>query len=285
MTDQALQASGLGVRYGSVWALSECTFEVPRGSVAMLAGPNGAGKSTLLSVAAGLTVPTAGRMSVLGSVVTNRMHPDAAFVSQQRQMPAGFTVQEILRMGRALNGGRWAPAEFTGRLLEETGVSLRAKAGTLSDGARSLLAITLALARRPEVLLLDEPLSPLDPLARDEVLRMLMTEVAERGMTVLTSSHVPGELRDVCDHLVLLSQGKAILTGNIDELVAGHRILVGPSAAEPPVAADAVVHRTSTERQASLLVRGDADELPGWHVEPPSLDALVRGYLRGARGR
>jgi ABC-2 type transport system ATP-binding protein len=281
----AVQADGLGVRYGGKWALRDCTFTIPRGAAAVLAGSNGAGKSTLLSIAAGLTVPTSGRLSVLGTEVKAQLNPRAAFVSQQRPLPAGFTVREILRMGRSLNGRNWAPAEFVSRLIEESGVPLGAKAGTLSDGARSLLAITLALARRPDVMLLDEPLAALDPLARDEVLRILMAEVAERGMTLLMSSHVPGELRDVCDHLVLLSDGRLALAGQIEDLIDGHRVLIGPAAAELPIREDAVIHRGGTERQTLLFVRGHPDRVPGWDQEAPSLDALILGYLRTGRAR
>jgi ABC-2 type transport system ATP-binding protein len=281
--DVAVRATGLGARYGSAWVLRDCTFTVPRGAVAMLAGPNGAGKSTVLSIAAGLTVPAAGRMDVLGADVTARMNPGAAFVSQARTLPGGLTVQEILRMARALNGGEWASGDLVPQLLQERGVDLRAKARTLTEGARALVAITLALARRPSVLLLDEPFSALDPLARDEVLRLLMTEVAERGMTIVVASHASGELRDVCDHLVLLGRGTVALTGAIDEILAGHRILVGSGAADPAISRDVVVHRSGTERQTSLLVRGRADPVDGWYEQAPDLEAVVLGYLRAAR--
>jgi ABC-2 type transport system ATP-binding protein len=279
----AVRAEGLGARYGGTWALRDCTFAIPRGAVAMLAGSNGAGKSTLLSIAAGLTVPASGRLSVLGTEVKAQLNPRAAFVSQQRPLPVGFTVRETLRMARALNEGDWAPEEFVARLIEDRGVPLDAKAGTLSDGARSLVAITLALARRPDVLLLDEPLAALDPLARDEVLRILMAEVADRGMTVFMSSHVPSELREVCDHLVLLSAGKLVLAGEIEGLIAAHRVLIGPAAADLPISEGAVVHRGGTERQTSVLVRGRPDQVSGWDQETPNLDALILGYLRTRR--
>jgi ABC-2 type transport system ATP-binding protein len=279
----AVQADGLGARYGNTWALRDCTFAVPRGAVAILAGHNGAGKSTLLSMAAGLTVPATGRMSVLGEDVRARMNPRAAYVSQSRTLPAGLTVGEIIRTVRALNGRQWAPGDLVARLIEDGGVPLKAKAGTLSDGARSLVSICLALSRRPDVLLLDEPFATLDPLARDEVLRLLMAEVADRGMTIFLSSHVPAELSDVGDHLVLLGKGTVVLTGPIDDLVADHRVLVGPAAVDPPITADLVVNRTGTERQTSLLVRGHADETPGWGEQTPGLDAIVLGYLRASR--
>jgi ABC-2 type transport system ATP-binding protein len=281
--DVAVQAAGLGVRYGSAWALRDCTFTVPRGAVAMLAGPNGAGKSTVLSVAAGLTIPAAGRMEVLGEEASARMNPRAAFVSQARTLPPGLSVQEIFRMARSLNSDGWVVDDLVGQLLEERGVPLRAKARTLTEGARSLVAIGLALARRPDVLLLDEPFSALDPLARDEVLRLLMAEVADRGMTIFVASHAPGELRDVCDHLVLLGRGTVALAGNIEDLVAEHRILVGPGSAGPPVDRDVVVNRSGTDRQATVLVRGHADTTAGWDEQAPDLDAVVLGYLRAGR--
>ena len=279
----AVQATGLGARYGHAWALRDCTFTVPRGAVAVLAGPNGAGKSTVLAIAAGLTVPATGYMTVLGADVTARMNPHAAYVSQTRTLPTGLTVGEIIRMVRAFNTTRWAPGDLITRLIQDRGIPLKAKAGTLSDGARSLVSICLALARRPDVLLLDEPVAALDPLARDEVLRLLMAEVADRAMTVLLSSHTPGELRDVTDHLVLLGRNTIALTGPTDDVLAEHRILTGPATTDPPIATDTVIHRTNTERQTILLVRGHTDPTPGWNQQTPDLDTIILGYLRATR--
>jgi ABC-2 type transport system ATP-binding protein len=275
----AIRSSGLGVQFGGAWALRGCSFSVPQGAVTALIGPNGAGKSTLLSAAAGLTVPTEGQLSVLASEIRGQMHPRAAFVSQQRPLPAGLRVREVVRMAQSLNGDGWAGGEFTERLLDGR-VDLAAKTGTLSEGARSLVSIALALARKPDVLLLDEPLSALDPLARDEVLRALMAEVAARGMTVLMSSHVPGEVRDVCDHVLLLGGGRIELAGDIDDLLAEHRLLIGPAGTDPGAGDATVIHRSETARQTSLLVRGPVGKLAGWDVQAPDLDAMVLGYLR-----
>jgi ABC-2 type transport system ATP-binding protein len=278
----AVQATGLGARYGHTWALRDCTFIVPRGSVTVLTGPNGAGKSTLLAIAAGLTVPTTGHLTVLGTDVTARMHPNAAYVSQTRTLPPGLTVGEIIRMVRALNTARWAPRDLILRLIQDRGICLKAKAGTLSDGARSLISICLALARRPDVILLDEPFAALDPLARDEVLRLLMAEVADRAMTVLLSSHTPGELGDVTDHVVLLGRNTIALTGAIDDVLADHRILTGPAATDPPIAIDTVIHRSGTERQTTQLIRGHTGPTPGWDQQTPDLDTIILGYLRAS---
>ena len=279
----AVQAIGLGARYGPTWALRDCTFTIPRGSVTLLTGPNGAGKSTLLAIAAGLTMPATGHMTILGTDVTARMHPNAAYVSQTRTLPTGLTVRDIIRMVHAFNTTRWAPGDLITRLIHDRGIPLKAKAGTLSDGARSLISICLALARRPDVMLLDEPFAALDPLARDEVLRLLMAEVADRAMTILLSSHTPGELRDITDHVVLLGRNTIALTGVIDDILAEHRILTGPATTDPPIAIDTVIHRTTTERQTTLLVRGHADPTPGWHQQTPDLDTIILGYLRATR--
>jgi ABC-2 type transport system ATP-binding protein len=279
----AVQSIGLGARYGHTWALHDCTFTVPRGSVTMLAGPNGAGKSTLLSIAAGLTLPATGHMTVLGTDVTAQMNPNAAYVSQTRTLPAGLTVRDIIRMVHAFNTSRWAPGDLITRLIQDRGIPLKAKAGTLSDGARSLIAICLALARRPDVMLLDEPFAALDPLARDEVLRLLMAEVADRAMTVLLSSHTPGELRDITDHVILLGRNTVALTGAIEDILADHRILTGPATTDPPITNDAVIHRNTTERQTTLLLRGHADPTPGWNQQTPDLDTVILGYLRATR--
>ncbi|MFB9904129.1 ABC transporter ATP-binding protein [Allokutzneria oryzae] len=277
----ALRGIGLSKRYRGRFALRDCDFSVPEGRVAALVGPNGAGKSTLLAVAAGLVRPTTGTVSVLDSEVRGKLHPDMAFLAQHRPLYGKLTVSEMLRAGRELNE-RWSSARAEEVLALLAGVDHDARIDTLSEGARTQVALAIALARGPRVLLLDEPLSSLDPLARDEILRILMTEVAERGTTVVMSSHLLNDLRDVCDHILLLDRGRIQLAGDLEDILDEHRFLVGPAAGEAEVGGD-VVWRSSTDRQATLLVRGEHVVPSGWAADPVDIEALVLAYLRASR--
>ncbi|RJQ82820.1 ABC transporter ATP-binding protein [Pseudonocardiaceae bacterium YIM PH 21723] len=282
MMDGALSCSGLGKKFRRGWAVRDCSFELPEGKVVALVGPNGAGKSTLLGMAAGLIRPTEGELWVHGTPVRNRTHPDVAFLAQSRPLYRDFTVREQIKAARAMND-RWSDERVTEILDLLAGVDPKAKVGELSAGARSQLAIALALGRLPKVLLLDEPLSDLDPLARDETLRLVMTEVADRGTTVVMSSHLLGDLREVCDHLLLIDKGHVQVDGDIEDVLAEHRILVGP--ADSPEPEGTLVSATRTERQATLLMRDTVSVPDGWAGTEPDLESLVMGYLRAARGR
>ena len=282
MNASPVHASSVAKHFGRVRALDDCSFSLPSGSVTGLVGPNGAGKSTLLSLIAGLARPTSGTVSVHGTPVRGQMHPDVSLLTQKRPLYDQFTVREMMRAGAALND-RWSAARAFEVLDLLAGVDKDARVGNLSAGARTQVAIAFALGRLPKVLLLDEPLSDLDPLARDETLRIVMTEVAERGTTVLLSSHLLTDLGDVCDHLLLLDQGRVQVAGEIDEILGDHRVVVGP--AEVSLETDGVVVDSShTARQTTALVRGGS--VPsGWDSTHPDLEALVMGYLRAARTR
>ncbi|WNV86999.1 ABC transporter ATP-binding protein [Umezawaea sp. Da 62-37] len=278
-----LTATAVGKRYRSRWAIRDCDFTVPEGGVVALVGPNGAGKSTLLGMAAGLVLPTTGEVTVFGTPVRGRIHPDVSFLAQQRSFHRGLTVREQVRAVAAMND-RWSGDRVHEVLGLLAGVDYDAKVDTLSAGARTQLAIALALGRLPRLLLLDEPLSDLDPLARDETLRIVMTEVADRGTTVVMSSHLLSDLRDVCDHLLLVDEGRVQLDGDIEEVLAEHRVLVGPTADESTVEGS-LISATRTERQSTLLVRGAAPDPQGWTGTEPDLESLVMGYLRASRDR
>jgi len=267
----AVRARGLGLRYRRGWALRDCSFELPAGRVAALVGANGAGKSTLLALAAGLLRPTEGAVEVRGAV---------GFVAQDKPLYRGFTVAETLRFGREANPG-W-DADYADRLVEEARLPRGARVRRLSGGQRARLAHVLALARRPEVLLLDEPLSELDPLARHDFLRCLMLAVAETAVTVVLSSHAVGELADACDHLLLLDGGRVRLAGEVDELIDGHRLVTAPRDAD--LGAHEVVESRAGERNLTALLRvaGPLDLARG-DVAAPTLDELVLAYLRRER--
>jgi ABC-2 type transport system ATP-binding protein len=276
----AISTHGLGKRYGSKWALEDCTIEVPEGSVTALVGPNGAGKTTLLQLAVGLTRPSAGDVTVLGlSPRDPALLARVGFVGQEHPLHRGFTVAETLKLGRNLNPG-WDDALARER-VQRLDLPLDRPVGRLSGGQRAQVALTVALAKRPELLLLDEPVASLDPLARREFLNALMEAVSETGLTVILSSHIVAELERVCDHLVILAQARAELAGPIDEILAGHRLLTGPRTEARAVARmHDVIRERHTERQTTLLVRAnghvyDAD----WELHEVDLEEIVLAYL------
>jgi ABC-2 type transport system ATP-binding protein len=279
-----IEAAGLGQRYGSTWALRECTLAIPDGHVAALVGPNGAGKTTLLNLAVGLTAPTAGAVAVLGG--TRPGSPDAldgiAFVAQDAPVYANLSVADMLHLTRNLN--RHFDQGYAKARLGELGIPLTRKAGKLSGGQQAQLALTLALGRRPRLLLLDEPMASLDPLARHDFMATVMTAMADDGVSVVLSSHVLTELERVADYLVLLSGGSVQVAGEVDDLLASHRVLTGPAAEAGRYAERlGVVHARRGGAQAHLLVRtnGSTDPVPpGWESHPVSLEELTLAYLR-----
>lgn len=279
----ALAAHDLGKRYRRGWALRNCTFELPLGRVSALVGPNGAGKSTLMALSTGLLRPSEGAVEVLGNTPgTGGTDPKLAFLAQDKPLYRRFTVDEMLHAGRALNP-RWDHA-YAHRLVQDAGVNPAARISTLSGGQRTRVALALALGRRPQLLMLDEPLADLDPLAREEVMQAVMAEVAETGMTVLLSSHVLADMEGVCDHLILLAGGRVHLVGDVEDLLANHRLLIGPRRAEGHgLPAAAVVEARATGRQETLLVRdGSWTATTGWEQLEPTLEELAMAYLRSA---
>ena len=283
----ALDAESLGKRYGRTWALHDCTLELPAGRVAALIGPNGAGKSTLLNLAVGLTEPTAGAVSVFGASPRRdaaTVLPRIGFVGQDRPLYRGLTVAETMRAGRVLNP-RWDAAYADDR-MRRLGIPLDRKVGKLSGGQHSQVALVMALAKRPELMILDEPVAALDPLARREFLQILMEAVAADGMTVLLSSHIVGDLERVCDHLILMAEGEVQFAGELDRFGTTHRLLVGPRSDPAAVArVHHVVQERHTDRQTTLLVRANGHVYDAcWEVREVGFEEIVLGYLdRGRR--
>ncbi len=278
----ALEAAGLGLRYGKAWALRDCSLSLPAGSVIALVGPNGAGKTTLLHLVAGLLRPSEGTVEVFGQDAragSAEALAQVGFVAQDHPVYQGFSVADLLRMGRSLNL-RW-DQELAERRLAELGIPLGRRAGKLSGGQQAQVALALALAKRPALLVLDEPLANLDPIARRDFMRTAMAAVADDGITVLLSSHSIADLEQVCDWLVLLKGGRVQLAGEIEEVLAAHRVYSGPRAAADPEVAG-VVRAVHSERHTDLLVRtGSArpDLHPAWRSQPVGLEELIMAYL------
>src|SRR6516165_12432779 len=278
----AIQTRGLGKRYRRTWAVRDCDLTVPAGQVTALVGPNGAGKTTLLRILAGLATPTAGTATVLGAVPGSpQARAAVSAIDQTVPLYRHLRVAGQLAAARALND-QW-DADLAVQRLSALGMATSARVGKLSGGQQAQLALTLALARRPRLLLLDEPLASLDPLARQDVLGWLMTCVAEDGLSVVFSSHVISELERVADYLVVLSAGRVQMAGAIDDLLARHRLLTGPAEQASRIGElFPVVQARPAGRSAELLVRAAEPAGPpgGWQASGVTLEELVLAYLR-----
>jgi ABC-2 type transport system ATP-binding protein len=276
-----LEARGLGKRYGRKWALTDCTLTVPAGRVVGLVGPNGAGKSTFLNLAVGMLTPSAGDIEVLGARPTGRgaQRDKVGFVGQDTPTYAALSVADHLRLGAHLNPA-WDAALATDR-IERLGLDPKQRAGRLSGGQRAQLALTLGVAKRPDLVLLDEPVSSLDPLARREFLQDLMEAVTEQELSVVLSSHLVSDVERACDYLVVLVDSRVQIAGDIEHLLTTHHLLTGPRRDETTLPADQeVISASHTDRQSTYLVRTDAPILdPAWEVSKLNLEDLVLAYM------
>lgn len=223
----AIETKGLGKRYRRKQALADCTLSVPAGHVVGLVGPNGAGKSTLLNIATGMLAPSSGTIEVLGArpAVGPAQLARVGYLPQAAPVYAGLSVADHLKLGARLNPA-W-DADLARRRMDRLGLDPRQKAGTLSGGQRAQLALTLAVAKRPELLILDEPVAALDPLARRQFLDDLTDATAGQGLSVILSSHLIADLERTCDYLIVLVASKVMLAGPVDDLLAAHRQRTG----------------------------------------------------------
>jgi ABC-2 type transport system ATP-binding protein len=279
----AIETHELGKRYRRVSALTDCTVAVPDGRISALVGPNGAGKTTLLRILAGLSSPTDGTALVLGGAP--RQDPaflsEIGFLAQEIPLYRRFTVEDHIRIGAHLNQ-RW-DASLARTRLAELRIPLDQSVGTLSGGQRAQVALALTLAKRPRLLLLDEPVAALDPLARRNFLATLTSGMAdaEGGLTIVLSSHLITDLERVCDHIILLAGSRVQLCGDIDAILAEHKVLVGPRKDTAPIErTHEVVQTVTTARQSTLLVRLNGPVIdPAYQAEDVTLEELVLAYM------
>jgi ABC-2 type transport system ATP-binding protein len=269
----ALAAHGLGKRYRATWALRDCSFELPAGRVAALVGTNGAGKTTLLTMIAGLLQPSEGELRLSDGA-------RVAFVAQDKPLYRTFTPLEMLRLGSELNR-EWDQRRALD-WLSRFDVPPRRPCGRLSGGQQAQVAFAVAMGSRPSLLVLDEPLSDLDPVARRTVVDELLIEVADTGMTMLMSTHVVAELSGVADHLLLLADGRLVMSGDVDDLLAEHRVYAGPRSDEPPVPGEVVQASHAGGQSTFLLHAGDPVDEP-WTTRPATLEELVLAKLTRER--
>ncbi|MFE4798547.1 ABC transporter ATP-binding protein [Streptomyces sp. NPDC056708] len=280
----ALEARGLGKRYRRGWALRDCSFRLPAGRICGLVGPNGAGKSTLLGLATRQVQPTEGELRVFGVPVDDpAVMPRFAFLGQDKPLFKRFTVAETLRLGSELNPG-WDMTAAE-RIVRSGQVPMHARIGTLSGGQRTRVAFALAFGKRPDLLLLDEPMSDLDPLARHDMSALLMSEAVERGTTVVMSSHMLSELEDMCDYLLVLADGRIRMAGDADALVPAHALVTGLATGGDPAASltpHTVIEARVQGRQFHALVRPNGPLSGDWVVAEPSLEEVLLAHLRSS---
>ena len=283
----ALRTQHLGRRYGKkVWGLRDCTLEVPVGAVAALVGPNGAGKTTLLEMIIGLLKPTEGQVSVFGE--TSRADTAATlarvgYVAQDHPLYRDFSVADMFRLGGHMNPS-W-DQELAAARMEALGIPLKRKVKSLSGGQRAQVSLSMALAKRAPLVVLDEPVSSLDPVARLEFMRDVMASAADNTLTFLISSHVVSELERFCDWLIILAHGQVQLSGSADDLLAAHRLLTVPRATPDGELPGLVIHRDDSDRHSAVLVRTNpvwlaAQQQSGWQADPVSFEQLVMAYLQ-----
>ena len=273
-----VRAQGLGKKYGRRWALTDCDLEVPAGHVVGLVGPNGAGKSTLLNLAVGMLTPSAGSVEVLGAAAGTQQ-AKVGYVAQDTPTYSRLSVADHLRLGARLNPA-WDESLAQQR-IQHLRLDPKQRAGRLSGGQRAQLALTLGLAKRPELLILDEPVAALDPLARREFLQDLMEAVAEQELSVVLSSHLVSDVERACDYLVVLVESRVQVSGEIDTLLATHFRLTGPQRDQKDLPRDQhVVTASHTDRQSTYLIRTDKPILdPAWTVTQLTLEDLVLAYM------
>jgi len=276
----ALRCEGLGHLYGrEVWGLRDCDLAVPAGRVVALVGPNGSGKTTLMSMAAGLLPASTGTVEAAGGPPARRLGR-IGFVAQDAPLWPRLRVADVLHVGRCMNRG--FDAVMAAERIRRLGIRPGARISALSGGERAQVALTLVLAKKPELFLLDEPMANLDPLARREFLGLMFEACQETGATILYSSHAVAELERVCDYLIVLRAGRVRLAGDIDELRARHRVIRGPDG-WPDSGGWQVISRHTMAGQTTALVRRDDTSLPGPGLQDaaPTFDELVLGYLDG----
>lgn len=279
---QALETEQLSKRYGRKWALRNCTLHSPIGSITGLVGPNGAGKTTLLHLAMGLLAPTEGMIKVFGFHPGSQIQQILAkvgFVAQDHPLYKGFRVEEMLMLGRKLNN-TWDQDQALKR-LKHLNIPLRQSVGKLSGGQQAQVALILALAKRPELLLLDEPFASLDPLARREFQQTFMDAVVGDGLSVIISSHLVADLERFCDRLVILSSSHVQVACEVDTLLRSHKLLIGPrERASTNSDSYTILTSNESERQCTLLVQVHRPIIdPAWEVRDVTLEEIILAYL------
>jgi len=267
--------------YKNKLALNDFTIDVPAGAVVALVGPNGAGKTTLLDIIAGLLSPTSGEVQLFEKANPGSLEAlqRISFVAQNSPLNKTTSVIDAMRVTKLLNVTfDWEYAQ--GRLLRLQ-IPLKRRIGKLSGGQQAQVALTLAIARRPDLLLLDEPLSSLDSLARQQFLSELMTSVATTNMSVIFSSHSISELEKVCDHLILIVDGEVKLCDSMESIIESHRMIAcAPGELDYHQDIEIIERKLGTRFATHLIRAKNLLSLSGLESKPSNLENIVLAYLR-----
>ena len=283
----AVVTNGLGKRYRSFWALKDCSINVPRGSVTALVGPNGAGKTTLLKLLVSLSKPSEGSATVLGSSPSEDSSyiSEIGYLAQEIPMYSNLSADKHIALGAHLNSN-W-DSELAKKRLNELSIPLDRPVSKLSGGQRAQVALGLALAKKPKLLLLDEPVAALDPLARVDFLRSLAQAVtdADGELSVVMSSHLLADLERVCDHIVILASGKTQLCENIETVLESHKLLVGVRKEVVESDEYTIIQESHAARQTILLVRLKDKKYhdPHWQMRDVDIEEVVLAYMGQTR--
>ena len=274
----ALETVGLGKRYGlRRWALHDLDLVVDEGTITALVGPNGSGKSTLLKAWIGFERPTSGQLRIHGvDPVRQRGQAIrlAGYVPQQPSLYRELSIDDHLAFASAHRAG--FDRDRARRYLDDLSIPLDSRADQLSGGQQAQVGLALALGARAPVLLLDEPLASLDPLARREFLGVLVEAVRETGATALLSSHVITDIEQACDHLIVLGGGRALLAVSIAEAVAGHGVVEPETVAPRPIGSEVVGSFPAPGGERLTLIRGAGGRAA-------TLEEVVIGHLAAGR--
>ena len=276
-----LSTTNLEKSYKGKLALKNCTIDIPAGAVVALVGPNGAGKTTLLDIIAGLILPSHGEVRLFEKIEPGS--PEAleriGFVAQNSPLNKNMKVITAVRITELLN--ITFDREYAFDRLDRLQISLKRRIGQLSGGQKSQVALTLALAGHPNLLLLDEPLSDLDPLAREQFLKDLMTNVAASDTSIIFSSHTISELEKVCDYLILIVRGEVKLCDSMERIIETHKMIAcAPGELEHREDIE-IIERKLDSRFATHLVRFNNPLSPTYlEAQPSRLEDIVLAYLR-----
>ena len=263
------------------WALEDVSLRVPSGALALLVGPNGAGKSTLIRGWMGFERVTSGRMAVYG-LDPWRSRGEAlrrvGYVAQGTPVYRRLSVADHVAMARSARPT--FQADKARARLVGLGIPLEAKAGRLSGGQQAQLWLSLAIAMRCDVLLLDEPLASLDPLARREFMTSLVEAAQARGTTVLLSTHSVADIGDSFSYLIVLGSGRTMIDGPIDLILSTH----ATASERPPEGVVPVGTFPMSDGRPATLVRASSASGVGPGLQPASLGDVVMGYLASEKG-
>ena len=279
MTDFIAEVDGLNRTFGAKTALENVSLKVPKGQVFGLVGENGAGKTTLLKHLLGLLKPTSGTVTVFG--LDPVAHPAEVlgrigFLSEDRDLPMWMRIDQLMSYTEGFFPG-W-DASYAAELVDTFELNVRQRMKSLSRGQLARVGLLIAIAHRPDFLVLDEPSSGLDPVVRRDILSAIIRTVADEGRTVLFSSHLLDEVQRVSDHVGMLHNGKLLICDRLENVLQQHsRLTIRlPEDAQRPPAIPGAISCNGAGAEWSVVANGQVDELESW-VATANAEIVDRG--------